>query len=26
VNPSWIDMPDIRAGWAVPVADGGAYW
>jgi hypothetical protein len=26
VNPSWIDMPDTRADWAVSGADGGAYW
>jgi hypothetical protein len=26
VNPAWINMPDVRAGWAVPAADGGAYW
>ena len=26
VNSSWIDMPDNRAGWAVPGADSGAYW
>jgi len=26
VNPSWIDMPDTRASWTVPGADGGAYW
>jgi hypothetical protein len=26
VNPSWIDMPDTRASWAVPGADSGAYW
>jgi len=26
VTDAWIDMPDPRAGWIVPGADGGAYW
>jgi hypothetical protein len=26
VNPTWIDMPDPRAGWTAQGADNGAYW